>query len=309
MMYIYDGRECFYQWDKHQKITSLDFKVGDEIHFVNASDSTALVVLTYEYNGKIVANVPNILLEKTYPIIAYRYVCANDSNYTTERHQFDVLKRQKPDPYVYEETETYTIKAAVDEAIRVLIESGEVDGKSAYEIALENGFEGTEQEWLDSLEGKDGYTPINGVDYLTPEERTQMIVDVLKTLSSAHDETCLGTWCFVEPLLDISMLQDMQYAFDFSCHINTTQGTKYYTSIRRDQASENSLIRYYKSDGSNSIAYRTKYGEFSANSYQRINVTSEPPDDVKLFLKTNGIFIGDVDERIRSLEARIAALE
>lgn len=30
------------------------------------------------------------------------------------------------------------------------------DGKSAYEIALENGFEGTEEEWLKSLKGKDG---------------------------------------------------------------------------------------------------------------------------------------------------------
>lgn len=30
------------------------------------------------------------------------------------------------------------------------------DGKSAYEIAIENGFEGTETEWLDSLQGEDG---------------------------------------------------------------------------------------------------------------------------------------------------------
>lgn len=29
-------------------------------------------------------------------------------------------------------------------------------GKSAYEIAVDNGFVGTEQEWLDSLKGKDG---------------------------------------------------------------------------------------------------------------------------------------------------------
>ena len=27
------------------------------------------------------------------------------------------------------------------------------DGKSAYEIAVSNGFEGTEQEWLESLKG------------------------------------------------------------------------------------------------------------------------------------------------------------
>ena len=30
------------------------------------------------------------------------------------------------------------------------------DGKSAYEIAVENGFEGTEEEWLESLQGEDG---------------------------------------------------------------------------------------------------------------------------------------------------------
>lgn len=30
------------------------------------------------------------------------------------------------------------------------------NGKSAYEIALEQGFEGTEEEWLESLKGKDG---------------------------------------------------------------------------------------------------------------------------------------------------------
>lgn len=36
-----------------------------------------------------------------------------------------------------------------------------LQGKSAYEIACENGFEGTELEWLESLNGKDG---INGQD-------------------------------------------------------------------------------------------------------------------------------------------------
>ena len=45
------------------------------------------------------------------------------------------------------------------------------DGKSAYELAVEHGFKGTEQEWVASLNGKDGadgrdgYTPVKGVDY------------------------------------------------------------------------------------------------------------------------------------------------
>lgn len=38
------------------------------------------------------------------------------------------------------------------------------DGKSAYEIAVENGFEGTEEEWLASLKGQDGEDGKNGAD-------------------------------------------------------------------------------------------------------------------------------------------------
>lgn len=36
---------------------------------------------------------------------------------------------------------------------------GGLDGKSAYQIALENGFVGTEQEWLASLVGPAGFSP------------------------------------------------------------------------------------------------------------------------------------------------------
>ncbi len=39
---------------------------------------------------------------------------------------------------------------------------GGADGKSAYEIAVENGFEGDEKAWLASLKGKDGITPTVG---------------------------------------------------------------------------------------------------------------------------------------------------
>lgn len=45
-----------------------------------------------------------------------------------------------------------------------------VVGKSAYDIALENGFSGTEQEWLESLKGEtptigdNGHWIIAGVD-------------------------------------------------------------------------------------------------------------------------------------------------
>jgi hypothetical protein len=65
---------------------------------------------------------------------------------------------------VQEET---PVKMAVREATLV---KGE-DGKSAYQIAQDNGFVGTQEAWLLSLhgkdgkDGKDGYTPVKGVDY------------------------------------------------------------------------------------------------------------------------------------------------
>ena len=50
------------------------------------------------------------------------------------------------------------------------------DGKSAYQVAIENGYIGTEAEWLASLKGERGepgeagYTPIKGKDYFTDAE-------------------------------------------------------------------------------------------------------------------------------------------
>ena len=56
------------------------------------------------------------------------------------------------------------------------------DGKSAFDIAVENGYEGTEEEWLNSLKGKDGYTPIKGEDYYTDAEKTELINSVISAL-------------------------------------------------------------------------------------------------------------------------------
>lgn len=55
-------------------------------------------------------------------------------------------------------------------------------GYSAYEIAVQNGFKGTEKEWLESLKG---YSPIKGVDYWTKadiEEIKMELKDYINTL-------------------------------------------------------------------------------------------------------------------------------
>lgn len=58
-----------------------------------------------------------------------------------------------------------------------------VDGLSAYEIALKNGFEGTEEEWLASLKGK-SFT----YDDFTPEQIKELqkpAVDAAKEVTQA----------------------------------------------------------------------------------------------------------------------------
>lgn len=80
-----------------------------------------------------------------------------------------------------------------------------IHGKSAYEIAVANGFEGTEEEWLESLHGEkgdkgeqgevgpqgatgaDGYTPVKGKDYFTAEDMTKMVTEVTTAIKDMPD--------------------------------------------------------------------------------------------------------------------------
>lgn len=49
-------------------------------------------------------------------------------------------------------------------AKEMIVELEEWRGYSAYEVAVRNGFEGTEEEWLQSLNGRDGgVATVNGV--------------------------------------------------------------------------------------------------------------------------------------------------
>ena len=68
------------------------------------------------------------------------------------------------------------------------------DGKSAYDIAVENGFVGTESQWLESLkgadgnDGNDGRTPVKGTDYWTSDDKAEIVNDVLESLPRAESE-------------------------------------------------------------------------------------------------------------------------
>ncbi len=62
-----------------------------------------------------------------------------------------------------------------------------LDGKSAYEIACEHGYVGTEEEWLASLHGKDGVTPDMSEYPKTTEVTTIIEREIAPVAEEAHN--------------------------------------------------------------------------------------------------------------------------
>ncbi len=73
------------------------------------------------------------------------------------------------------------IRAAIAE-IKAGGSMGGENGKSAYEIALEKGFEGSEDQWLETLRGAAGHTPVKGLDYFTEADKAELVNCVVAAL-------------------------------------------------------------------------------------------------------------------------------
>lgn len=163
MLTLNDGRNELWQWDTGRTAT-VDVEC-DIVHFSNLNFGNALAVQVK--NNEV--QIPNQLLKTGVDIYAWAFVEDADGAYTKEEQVLKVNKRAKPDDYVYTETEVLSIKTVVENALTEAKENGEFDGAdgqdgkdgkdgmngkdglSAYEIAKLNGFEGTEEEWLESL--------------------------------------------------------------------------------------------------------------------------------------------------------------
>ena len=109
MFKIYDGRDKFYQWDIDRKLIVADAAIT-QVHFCNRTDDCSLVCETYMEDGLNIVNVPNVLLQEDWRINVYAY----DSNYTKFAETFDVVRRSKPESYVYTETETLNYNTLLD---------------------------------------------------------------------------------------------------------------------------------------------------------------------------------------------------
>ncbi|MGN0797859.1 MAG: S1C family serine protease [Christensenellales bacterium] len=75
-------------------------------------------------------------------------------------------------------------------------------GLSAYEIAVQNGFEGTEAEWLESLKGADGADGVDGSNGLNGADGQSITLDDLRDLYDQEVQESGYTGTFYEFLQD-----------------------------------------------------------------------------------------------------------
>lgn len=108
-----------------------------------------------------------------------------------------------------------------------------VPGASAYEVAVKNGFKGTEAEWLASLQG---YTPQKGQDYFTDTDKQEMTTDVLERVRTEGTEPEMEGTEAADKCADFAYLlngKDKTEAFVFFTDPHLVHKSGYETEMRK----------------------------------------------------------------------------
>jgi len=150
---------------------------------------------------------------------------------------------------------------------RVVTITAGMEGKSAYDVAVENGFDGTEEEWLASLTGNDGttFTPSvsqSGVLSWTNDDGKQnpQSVDLTAALASSgavaplfvvFSKNNYGFWEADKTIAEITSAYNarrpvfFQYGENASEAVHIVDGADNYY-VAQMVCSENSTINHYK---------------------------------------------------------------
>lgn len=160
---IVDGREHFYQWDLNRQII-VDDPAIKEVHFCNRNDDCSLVVEVE--NG--IANVPNILLQKSFSIRVFAY----DGHATLFDRVFEVKARTRPSDYVYTETEVKRLEDVEEKLFKEIDERL----KEVEDGLITDGFATT--EYVDEVLGNIEFPDENNVVFVN-EDTTGAELDAI----------------------------------------------------------------------------------------------------------------------------------
>lgn len=178
-----------YRWDTGRvvrcKADDIEHRI-DEIHAYNGTTTNAIVLNTYEIDDWVYASIPAVVLQKNAKLFIYLVMKVPEGEITFEHEEIEVIDRKKPDDYIYEPEELLQY-AKLDAEIKALAEKIEnvespkgfvktinnqapdEDGNVELDLAVgvDEKIREALQEAKDSgeFDGKDGYTPVKGVDY------------------------------------------------------------------------------------------------------------------------------------------------
>lgn len=136
MVTLIDGD--LYQWDTGRVVLvdpSSKYNIH-EVHFTNRKMDFAYVANTYTENGNTYCAIPNILLQQYYDIYCYEVRENDDGEESVSTTVFKVIKRNRPQDYVYTEPEKYTYKELEDRVKKLEDAFEEVKSTSDEAIAI-----------------------------------------------------------------------------------------------------------------------------------------------------------------------------
>lgn len=110
-MRLKNRKRYFTQWDKGQILIVDEFPVGIQVHFSNAATPLAYVL---ETDSNYEVEVPDVLLQQPLPITVWIYHTQNEYYYAETRREFQVIKRVRPESYIYTDEEKMYWETKVD---------------------------------------------------------------------------------------------------------------------------------------------------------------------------------------------------
>ena len=229
---------------------------------IDLSDCTGAAYVGTKSDGKIIGNACEIKDNKILLPLSLQMTTARgdlkghiEVYFPTGTLKFfgvDFEVYPSPETAEIESKDEFTLlESKIAEVNKIIAEGIETSqGKSAYEIAVENGFDGTVDEWLESLRGK------NGNDYiLTDNDKRNIIEEITKSIGVTDKKAELIN--IVQITDAVSMIELGNSDIDFSIYKEIYIFNKIVGDLN-NTATSNLII--YKNDDITDI--KNKFADF-----------------------------------------------
>lgn len=115
MIELEGGRRALYQWQLNQRVAIGSYPADTVVDFstVGSCKNSALPMLSYEEDGVVYADIPNVLLQTAGYLRVFVRPDAGDTTHIPMVKEFRVVRAKKPVDYDanYSETEVFSYKA------------------------------------------------------------------------------------------------------------------------------------------------------------------------------------------------------